>query len=262
MKNVFSEAGKHALQAVMARAPFLAFDFDGTLAPIVARPDCALAPVSVARRLAQLTALRPVAVITGRRVSDVRPRLGFTPQFVIGNHGAEWEQAGVVDIDPARLDPARTLLRVHAAELAALGVQVEDKGLSLAVHYRAVRDPVGALAFIRGLLARLPPGLEVFAGKRVLNVVPGGAPDKGDALLRLVAAAGADSAVFIGDDVNDEAVFTVAPPHWFTVRVGAAPQGSAAAFFIDTQAQIPLLLQDMIDLLTARTAGRRRPGGR
>ena len=243
----------------MAREPFLAFDFDGTLAPIVARPDCALAPVSVARRLAQLTALRPVAVITGRRVSDVRPRLGFSPQFVIGNHGAEWEQPGVVDVDPGRLDPARTLLRVHAAELAALGVRVEDKGLSLAVHYRGVRDPAGTLAFIRELLARLPPALEVFAGKRVLNVVPGGAPDKGEALLRLVAASGADSAVFIGDDVNDEAVFTVAPPHWFTVRVGPAPHGSAAAFFIDTQAQVPLLLQDMIDLLSARA--RVRPGG-
>jgi hypothetical protein len=138
---------------------------------------------------------------------------------VIGNHGAEWEQAGVVDVDPARLDPARTLLRAHAAELVALGAQAEDQGLSLAVRYRAVRGPVGALAFVRGLLARLPPGLEAFAGRRVLNVVPGGAPDKGDALLRL----------------------------------------AAAAFFIDTQAQVPLLLQAMIDPLTARTPGRLQP---
>ncbi len=258
MKNVFSDAGKRALQVVMARQPFLAFDFDGTLAPIVARPDRALAPVAVARRLAQLTALRPVAIITGRQVSDVRARLGFTPQFIIGNHGAEWEQPGVVDIDPARLDPARTLLRAHAAELAAYGARVEDKGLSLAVHYRGVRDPAGALAFVHELLARLPPALEVFAGKQVLNVVPGGAPDKGAALLRLVDAAGADSAVFIGDDVNDEAVFAIAPPHWFTVRVGAAPDGSAASYFIDTQAQVPLLLQDMIDLLSRQSARNRR----
>ncbi len=261
MKNVFSDAGKRALQVVMARQPFLAFDFDGTLAPIVSRPDRALAPVAVARRLAELTALRPVAIITGRRVGDVRPRLGFTPQFVIGNHGAEWEQPGVVDVDPARLEPARTLLRVHAAELAAFGVRIEDKGLSLAVHYRGVRDPAGALAFVRGLLARLPPALEVFDGKRVVNVVPGGAPDKGAALLRLVEASGADSAVFIGDDVNDEAVFAMAPPHWFTVRVGAAPHGSAASFYIDTQAQVPLLLQDMIDLLSGQPARGRRPGG-
>lgn len=176
-QNVFSDAGACALRAVLARRPFLAFDFDGTLAPIVSQPDLASAPVAVARRLARLTTLRPVAIITGRRVSDVRPRLGFTPQFVIGKHGAEWEQRGVFDVDPARLDPARTLLRTQAAELAALGVRVEDKGLSLALHYR------------------------------------------------------------------------VAPPHWFTVRVGAA--GSAASFFIDTQAEVPLL-QDMIDLLFAQ----------
>jgi trehalose 6-phosphate phosphatase len=258
MKNVFSDAGKRALRVVMARQPFLAFDFDGTLAPIVARPERALAPVAVARRLAQLTALRPVAIITGRQVSDVRSRLGFTPQFIIGNHGAEWEQPGIFDIDPARLDPARTLLRANAAELAAYGAWVEDKGLSLAVHYRGVRDPAGALEFVRELLARLPPALEVFAGKQVLNVVPGGAPDKGAALLRLVDASGADSAVFIGDDVNDEAVFAIAPPHWFTVRVGAAPDGSAALFFIDTQAQVPLLLQDMIDLLSRQSARSQR----
>ncbi len=253
MQNIFSHAGKRALRAAMARQPLLAFDYDGTLAPIVPVPDVATTPVGVARRLAQLARLRPVAIITGRAVDDVRTRLGFAPQAIIGNHGAEWER----EADPSaregvasRLDPLRDWLAHHRHELASLGVRVEDKQLSLALHYRGARDVALALQRIHTLLAAAADDTEIFDGKRVVNVVPRGAPDKGQALLRLVAAAGVDSAVFVGDDVNDEAVFRIAPPDWLTVRVGTAASDSSAAFNLDTQSLVPLLLQDMIDLLS------------
>lgn len=257
MKNVFSDEGKRALRAAMSRAPLLAFDFDGTLAPIVAVPERAKAPVAVSRRLATLASLRPVAIITGRRVGDVRPRLGFDPQFVIGNHGAEWEDETDAAASAATLAAARELFTGDLAALRALGVRVEDKGLSFALHYRGAREPARALARIRALVAALPAGLETFDGKCVVNVVPGGAPDKGVALLRLVERTGAGSAAFVGDDINDEAVFAIAPPDWFTVRVGLDAAGSAAHWFIDTQAQLPLLLQDMIDVLRECAAARR-----
>ena len=54
MKHLFSPDGRHALEDVLQHQPLLAFDFDGTLAPIVARPDDARVPVPLARRLAQL----------------------------------------------------------------------------------------------------------------------------------------------------------------------------------------------------------------
>ncbi|MCC7122737.1 MAG: trehalose-phosphatase [Gammaproteobacteria bacterium] len=249
MQNIFSPAGRRALQAAMARRPLLAFDYDGTLAPIVPLPDVATTPVGIARRLARLARLRPVAIITGRAIEDVRMRLGFTPQAIIGNHGAEWE----CDVQPdtaSKLDIARDRLAHHHHELTALGVRVEDKRLSLALHYRGARDALRAVARIHALLADAVNDVEVFDGKRVVNIVPRGAPDKGQALLRLVRATGVDSALFIGDDVNDEAVFRIAPPDWLTVRVGAVSAGSHAAFYLDTQSLVPLLLQDMIDLLS------------
>jgi len=253
MQNIFKPAGKRALRAAMSRRPLLAFDYDGTLAPIVLLPDVASTPVGIARRLARLASLRPVAIITGRAIEDVRARLGFTPQAIIGNHGAEWEDEGGAGAS-ALLDPVRQRLARHGEELASLGVRVEDKQLSLALHYRGARDLARAVARIRVLLAADAGAIEIFDGKRVVNVVPRGAPDKGQALLRLVAALDVDSAVFIGDDVNDEAVFRVAPPDWLTVRVGAAATDSCAAYYLDTQSQVPLLLQDMIDLLSPESS--------
>ena len=94
MRHLFSIEGEQALESVMRQRPLLAFDFDGTLAPIVARPDQAHVPDAVAHGLAELSRALPVAVVTGRSVADVRARLGFQPRWVIGNHGAEDPDVG------------------------------------------------------------------------------------------------------------------------------------------------------------------------
>lgn len=249
MQNIFSPAGRRALRGAMVRRALLAFDYDGTLAPIVATPELATTPLGVARRLARLASRRPVAIITGRTIADVRPRLGFRPHAIIGSHGAEWGCEGEATA-AAQLDGVRATLAAHGDELQRLGVQIEDKRLSLALHYRGARDAVRAQRRIEEVLAPAGDTVEVFDGKRVVNVVPSGAPDKGQALLRLVAASGVDSAVFLGDDVNDEAVFRIAPPDWLTIRIGvASARCSSAAFYLDTQCLMPLLLQEMIDLV-------------
>ena len=85
-----------------------------------------------------------------------------------------------------------------------------------------------------------------FAGKMVINVVPQGAPDKGTAMLRLVAQCGAPCAVFVGDDVNDEPVFACAPDDWLTVRVGREDPETRANFFLDSAAEVGMLLDRML----------------
>lgn len=75
----------------MCRKPLLAFDFDGTLTPIVSRPEQAFASKAVALRLHALSQLLPVAIVTGRTIEDARERLGFVPTYLIGNHGAQDE---------------------------------------------------------------------------------------------------------------------------------------------------------------------------
>ena len=257
MKHLFSPDGRHALKDVLQREPLLAFDFDGTLAPIVARPDDARVPVPLARRLAQLTQLRPVAVVTGRRIADVVDRLGFVPQFLVGNHGAEDAARPADPRALAAMDRLRTLLDARAPVLQAAGVSVEDKGLSVALHYRLAADRAHAQTAIDDALAALDATLERFGGKCVVNVAPAGVPDKGEAVTALQERSGAGAVVFVGDDVNDEAVFRRAGPRWLTVRIGRDDPQSAARFFLDSQAEVATLLQDMLEQLSQRRAATR-----
>jgi trehalose 6-phosphate phosphatase len=251
MKHLFSPEGRAALQALLGQAPLLAFDFDGTLAPIVARPDDAHVPPAVASRLDRLGRYLPVAIITGRSVDDVRTRLDFEPRFVIGNHGAEDPlaptPAGEDAADVAVLEPLRERLRGEAAALQS----VEDKRHSVALHYRLAADRDRAHAMIGTVMAGLGPAVRVFGGKLVANAVAARAPDKAGAMASLVVRTGATHALFVGDDVNDEPVFARAEvePGWLTVRVGRDDPGSRALFFLDSSAEVAVMLHDMLVLL-------------
>lgn len=249
MQHLFTPAGEAALAAILRRRPLLAFDFDGTLAPIVARPDDARISQAVSSRLRILAARLPVAIVTGRAVSDVRGRLGFEPHYIVGSHGAEdGLDAGAADAQARALDPLRDLLRLRGVNLAAAGIWVEDKVLSIALHYRLARDPTGARGLIDELLAQPGRSVQVFGGKMVVNVMAPDAPDKADAVRALVVRNGASCALFAGDDVNDESVFVSAPPDWLTLRIGRDDPSSRARFFLDSPGEVAMLLERMLVL--------------
>jgi trehalose 6-phosphate phosphatase len=130
--------------------------------------------------------------------------------------------------------------------LDAAGVYLEDKGQSIALHYRRARPRRRAIALIRELLAA-DDALRTFSGKLVENAVAADSPDKAQAVRRLVDRCGARSVVFAGDDVNDEPVFAAAPPHWLTVRIGRDVEHSRARFFLDGPAQVAAWLQEMLE---------------
>lgn len=250
MRHLFSPAGREALARLLQQRPLLGFDFDGTLAPIVARPHDARIPRAVSLQLARLAQRLPVAIITGRALEDVRGRLGFEPGFIVGNHGAE------DSADPQRsealvrgLDPLRLRIEAQRAAFDAAGVLVEDKGASIALHYRLAPDRERARVLIGALRLAEDPALRIFSGKMVENVVAVDAPDKAGAMRTLVARCQADSAFFAGDDVNDEPVFESAPLHWLTVRIGRDDPHSCARFFLDSPAEMAIALQAMLDEL-------------
>ncbi len=257
MKPLLKPDGLAALDAALARRPLLAFDFDGTLAPIVADPDHARVPATLVPRLARLTELAAVAVISGRAVADVAQRLQFEPHHLIGNHGAEdpaldpSETKRVADEGELLLGALRRRLADAAVTLRESGVEVEDKGHSMALHYRRAPDSARARQAIDDVLAGHDPRLSVYGGKKVVNIVVAAAPDKGKALLALVARGRYDSAVFAGDDVNDESVFERALPGWVTVRVGADPD-SRAQWCLESIEQMPALIDRMIEVMIAR----------
>ena len=250
MRHLFTAHGQTALAALLRQNPLLAFDFDGTLAPIVSRPSLARIPKGVAARLTLLAARLPVAIITGRAIEDVRRRLGFEPQFIVGNHGAEdTQEPSMTGFLAQVLNAVRFRLAARQADLGAAGVQVEDKGQSIALHYRRAPQTQRAVGLIHEILLPKDELLHVFSGKMVINIVAAKAPNKADALLGLLSRCASDHAFFVGDDVNDEPVFAAAPETWLTVRIGQEDAASQAMFFLRDPAEIPHLLDQMLQLL-------------
>lgn len=245
MRHVLEPPGEAALAAVLRRRPLLGFDFDGTLAPIATTPDQARISQCVSGKLRRLAADLPVAIVTGRSAADVIRRLDFEPYCVVGNHGADVGPVPAAEAARA-LDGVRRLLAEHAQQLLHAGVTVEDKGLSIALHYRLSRQPLQAAALVRELLRETAADCRMFPGKMVENVVPAGLPDKGVAMHQLVRQCGATCAFFIGDDVNDEPVFASAPDDWLTVRIGRDDPESQADYFLDSTNEIGMLLDRLI----------------
>ena len=170
-------------------------DFDGTLAPIVERKEDAALADGARVAVAALRQVTDVAVVTGRPVEDVLPRLQGLPVTVIGNHGtqARLEDGSSVDLlDTSQM--ARVLDEVEGtvARLVdpADGWEVERKPTSVALHDRRVDDRLrdAVLPEVRKGLeghAERPPGWKVLSGHRVTEFAPSGA-DKGTALTWLL----------------------------------------------------------------------------
>ena len=250
MNYLFGDEGWAALERLAADQALLAFDFDGTLAPIAAQPDAAQLPPASALIMQRLCAVAPVAIITGRSVADVSMRLGFEPHYVIGNHGSEG-----LPVDPGQLarfhdDCQRwqSALRYRLdTDPILTGAAIEDKGLTLSLHYRHAHLPQQALEHLMTLIQGLTPTPRVVTGKFVVNLLPDGASTKHHAVEHLMATGGFAAALFAGDDETDEDVFRGAPPHWLTVRIEPVPT-SAARYFLRSQTEVPALLERLVAL--------------
>ena len=205
-------SGRAAVLAEPARA-VVAVDFDGTLAPIVERPDDARpAPGAVEALTVLADRIGTCAIVTGRPAADAVRLAGLeaVPRVqVIGHYGLERWAEGVLEAPrpSGAVEQARAAV-VHLLEGAPDGVHLEDKEHSIAVHTRPAADPAGALAAVapglRALAAQL--GLEVVPGRYVLELRPAGV-DKGYAVRRLVDDAGARAVVYLGDDLGDLPAF-------------------------------------------------------
>ncbi|MFC6835582.1 trehalose-phosphatase [Halomarina ordinaria] len=222
------------LKARLASAEGLlvSLDFDGTLAPITTRPEDATLPPERRERVAALAARRDVtvAVVSGRVLSDVRERVGLDGLAYAGNHGLELLRNGRRVVHPiARVRrPALRRARDAIAERVAdvPGTWVEDKELTLTVHYREV-DPDDREAVQRGVRRVVDgePSLRVDPGKAVLEVLPDFPWGKGRAVSLLATGAGVGwLPMHVGDDTSDERAFRT-----LTDGVGVAVGGDATA---------------------------------
>lgn len=198
------QAGVAALLANPAGA-LLAVDFDGTLAPIVRRPEEAFATPGAIETLGRLAEiLGRVVVLTGRPAEQAVTLGGLhdvAGLLVLGHYGLQRWEAG--RLQTPRADPAVARALARLPELPA-GTYVEDKGLSFAVHTRRCADPAAALAALDGPLRAVAAdaGLEVVDGSFTRELRPTGT-DKGRALRALARAEHPSAVLVLGDDDGD-----------------------------------------------------------
>lgn len=250
----------------MLGAPLVVMlDIDGTLAPIVSRPEDAVVPADTRRALAALvrTPHVHVALVSGRAAVDAQRLVGVTGIWTIGNHGCEVvDPAGRVTVDPLT-EPYREHMASAVREIAAStarepGVLIEDKRWSVSIHYRLAAP--NAVARVRSAVeaAAQSHGLHLTGGKLIFDLRAPVAVDKGTAVLHLAEQLGAletnASLFFAGDDVTDEDAFRALrrrAPHAVTLRVADDDAAPTSAEFM---ARDPAAVRDILRWLAALRA--------
>lgn len=248
MKYLLSAAGKRSLDRLVGSgATLFAFDFDGTLARIVPERDAASMSKTVRASLEELTAHTATAIVSGRSLEDLRPRVEGAVTFLIGNHGVQGSRGG-----SRMLHQAHDLCRVWIGELekykgefSAAGIGVEDKIYSLTLHYRQAKAQKRARELAVQAAAKLVPSPRLVFGKAVINVIPPGSPHKGSALVNLMQRLRCAAALYVGDDDTDEDVFALQDERIVSVRVGRKSL-SAARYYIRRQSEIEALLEYLL----------------
>jgi trehalose 6-phosphate phosphatase len=244
VKNLLARRHERTLRDLARSPALLAFDFDGTLAPIVAdRHAAGLAP-RTRRLLERLCRLLPCAVISGRSLADLSSRVAGIPvAHLVGSHGTSLSA-------PTRAARyvATTARQLRRALAGTQGVDIEEAGLALALHYRNAPERRLARSRINRAVRALPAGMRVVPGKMVVNLVPVGLPHKGDALRALLRHTGLTRALYVGDDRTDEDAFALAPGvDVISVRVGRAAR-SAAEWYVPSQGHVDALLERLLQV--------------
>jgi len=212
----------------------LFLDFDGVLAPIVARSEDAALPAETRGELERLAARYGlVAVVSGRSGDDVRARVAVTGVTYVGSHGLE-------------LDPAAEHWRIQIRDFAAGAPwppeRTDLKGLSVAFHFRGVDDEATALHELELLAQRATEeGLAPRFGRKVLEVLPPTGSHKGTAVHSLVERAGLTQALVAGDDTTDIDAFRAVGSLAHAVRVAIVSDES------------PDVLRDEADIVLGST---------
>jgi trehalose 6-phosphate phosphatase len=250
MRHIFARAHRDVLRQFACSRVLLAFDYDGTLAPIVSDPRRAAMRPTTRALLRALAARRPCVVISGRgRADALRWLRGLGAVEVIGNHGIEPWQSTQRSLEAVRQWQSR--LTGELSHLA--GVSLEDKVYSVAVHYRHSREKKKARAAIQRVASTLGD-VRLIRGKQVVNLLPHDAPHKGIALEKARARFGCDTAIYVGDDETDEDVFALDQPgRLLTIRVGQS-QRSQASYYLRGQAEVDRLLRALLQDVPAPAA--------
>jgi len=232
----------------------LFLDYDGTLTPIVERPEMAVAPEGTAELLERLARRCTVAVVSGRSLDDLRSMVDPAGAWLAGSHGFELRTPAGELVELTEAQPFVEALHAAADELepvvAALpGAWVERKRFAVAVHFRQLDDArVPELDEAVAAVAE-HGGLRRTGGKRIFELRPDVDWDKGTAVWSLFERAGLATTevtpVFIGDDLTDEDAFTALDDGGVGIVVTDEDRPTRATLRLADPAAVATLLGDL-----------------
>jgi trehalose 6-phosphate phosphatase len=243
-RSILSPRGRRVVGRFARSRVLVAFDYDGTLAPIARTPGAAGMRHATRQLLDRVAELYPCAIVSGRAYADLASRITRPPmRFLFGNHG----------IEPLAIDRSgAALVRQWVAQLrpqlaGAAGVVVENKTHSIAVHFRAAPDRRRAKRIVTAAVAGLV-GARAIDGRSAINVIPEAGANKGTALRQACRLARCAYAIYVGDDGTDEDAFAaLSATRLISIRVGRRA-GSRARYFIPRQRDIDRLLRLLVTL--------------
>jgi trehalose 6-phosphate phosphatase len=236
------------LESLSFTETLYAFDFDGTLAPIVIQPSQAKMKERTEELLDELSKVVTTAVISGRSLSDLKCRTVPSIRYLIGNHGLEGvdSQANFDGFKKQSQEWIQFLEKTLIKKAQDPGLEIEEKTYSIAIHYRKSRKKRKTKNIILEVLKEIESNSRIIPGKAVYNLVPLGGPHKGVALTQLLKVTGLNCALYIGDDDTDEDVFSLPDHRILSVRVGQK-KGSAAKYYLRNQSEIDRLIRTLAE---------------
>jgi len=237
-KEIFSSGKKNIL--------FL--DYDGTLTPIVERPDLAVLSSDMKNTLKRLSSRYTVAIVSGRLREDVQKLVGIDGIFYAGSHGFDIKgpSFALIQKDAEFVIPLISNIAEHVRnELGKIeGVIIENKEFSLAVHYRLLKDDK-YLNDIRNYLNNIIDNnhsLRLMSGKKVFEIMPRIDWNKGKAICWIMQALGFGfddvNVIYIGDDTTDEDAFRIIRTRGVSILVSGKPKRSAADFRVSSPYEV------------------------
>jgi len=251
------------LQAKVGRRSLAVFlDYDGTLTPIVSRPELARIDETMHSVVRDLADVCPTAIVSGRGREDVMELVGLDNVYYAGSHGFDIQGPNgshiQYEVDPSLESEMEAAARQLGTDAEGIeGVIVEDKRFSVAVHYRMVSEKdVSRLERAVDRVVAEHPKLRRADGKKVFEVRPKIDWDKGKALLWLLEALGLSDSqltpVYIGDDTTDEDAFRAIREAGIAVLVAEAPRPTEATYFLQDTDEVAEFLRRLTSIVRDR----------
>lgn len=248
-----------SIQKKLNRPLALFLDFDGTLVPISPRPEQALLAPATRKLLRSLSRQLPVAIVSGRSLRDIKARVGLNGLTYAGNHGLEIVGRGFRfhlgnGVDWLRL--LKKLTQQLQQDFKTLrGILIEDKGITLSVHYRLANKKTRQKAG-RLLMRQVKPlkdhgRLRIGLGKAVWEIRPPQNWDKGRAVLWVLKQTQFHKRwpLYIGDDKTDQDAFRSIRNKGLGIAVGPPRLKGVAHYTVEDPREVNLFLERLLAYL-------------